>query len=404
MKVLALEPFFGGSHRQFWEGLRAHSVHEVEILGMPPRHWKWRMRGAAFWMAQEMASRDTLPDLVLASDFVNLADLVAILPDRWRRIPRAIYFHENQLTYPVSPGEKLDYHFGLINVASALAARRLFFNSEYHRREFFDELPRFLKRLPDFRPTGVVPELERRAIVLPLGCDLAFLDRARSEAAEAADSAGRETRGAGEHAPAHSPDCAPLPRGRDGGAGRLVLWNHRWEFDKDPEAFFGALDEIKRRGVGFRLLVAGERAIRWPAVFDRARERFAGELVHIGTLGTRSEYAGALHRADLVVSTAIHEFFGVAVAEAVFCGAYPLLPDALAYPELIPPTLWERHLYEDRGSLVRRLRDALEDPVLETDPALAAHIARFDWSVLGPRYDEALSEAAVARDGGIAGL
>src|SRR5262249_8514302 len=144
VKILALEPFMGGSHRAFWEGLARASAHEIDILAMPPRNWKWRMRGAALWMSRELAGRPDLPDAILASDFVSLADLVALLPERWRAVPRAIYFHENQLTYPVAPGEKLDYHYGLTNFVSALAAQRIFFNSQFHLASFFDELPRFL--------------------------------------------------------------------------------------------------------------------------------------------------------------------------------------------------------------------------------------------------------------------
>lgn len=367
MKVLVLEPFFGGSHRQFWEGFRRASAHDVELLSMSPYHWKWRMRGSAFWMAEALAPRTELPDLLLVSDFLNLPDLVALLPPRWRGVPSAIYFHENQLTYPVSPGEKLDYHFGLINVVSALYARRIFFNSAYHLGEFFEELPRFFKPLPDYRPDGVIERLRARAEHLPLGCDLAWFDRFRGEAGA-----------------------------RGGGGPRVILWNHRWEFDKNPEEFFRALYEVKERGHEFRLIVAGERRKEWPAVFDEARERLAGEILSFGTLPSREEYARALFRADVVVSTAIHDFFGMAVAEAIYCGAYPLLPARVAYPELVPRPLRERHLYDAYPSLVRRLRDVLEEPLLEADPSLMSHVARFDWRELAPRYDEAMERAASA--------
>ena len=38
MKVLLVEPFFSGSHRQWTEGLVKHSRHEIEILSLPGRH------------------------------------------------------------------------------------------------------------------------------------------------------------------------------------------------------------------------------------------------------------------------------------------------------------------------------------------------------------------------------
>jgi len=42
-----------------------------------------------------------------------------------------------------------------------------------------------------------------------------------------------------------------------------------------------------------------------------------------------------LSEADLFFSTADHEFFGIAAAEAIIHGLIPLLPNRLAYPELI---------------------------------------------------------------------
>ena len=43
-----------------------------------------------------------------------------------------------------------------------------------------------------------------------------------------------------------------------------------------------------------------------------------------------------LSRADWVLSTASHEFFGIAVVEAMLMGCLPWLPDRLSYPELVP--------------------------------------------------------------------
>ena len=47
------------------------------------------------------------------------------------------------------------------------------------------------------------------------------------------------------------------------------------------------------------------------------------------------KYLKILSEADIIVSTAIHEFFGISVVEAIAAGAYPLLPKRLAYPEVL---------------------------------------------------------------------
>jgi len=49
VNILALEPFYGGSHRAFLDGWAAHSRHHWTVLGLSPRHWKWRMRHGAIY-------------------------------------------------------------------------------------------------------------------------------------------------------------------------------------------------------------------------------------------------------------------------------------------------------------------------------------------------------------------
>jgi len=47
MKILLVEPFFVGSHASWAKGYQQFSQHDVEILSLPGRHWKWRMYGGA---------------------------------------------------------------------------------------------------------------------------------------------------------------------------------------------------------------------------------------------------------------------------------------------------------------------------------------------------------------------
>lgn len=364
MRVLVLEPFFGGSHKQFWEGFQRTSRHEVRRLTLPAFHWKWRMRGGALSLARQLEDDPVPADLLFCSDYLAVADFLCLAPERYRRLPFAVYMHENQLTYPVAEGEKLDYHFGLTNLVSCLAADRAFFNSAYHHQAFFEELPRFLKHFPDCLPHFAIPRIAEKSVVLPLGCDLGSLDPQREEGRRWAERAG----------------------------GPVVLWNHRWEFDKNPEEFFWALFRLKEEGLRFRVIVAGQRSSRWPRVFDEARVRLRDELLSFGPLPSRAAYARALWASDIVVSTSEHEFFGVAVVEALYCGAYPLLPRRLSYPELIPEPLHGRHLYIHRANLLTKLRMLLAHGPIEPDPLLRETAGRHDWSRSIEAYDNHLED------------
>ena len=72
-----------------------------------------------------------------------------------------------------------------------------------------------------------------------------------------------------------------------------------------------------------------------PPVFERAKEQFAENIERWGYQKKRTGYETALAEADLIVSTAHHEFFGISVLEAIAAGAYPVLPNRLSYPELL---------------------------------------------------------------------
>jgi glycosyltransferase involved in cell wall biosynthesis len=353
LRILAIEPYYGGSHRAFLDGLARHSRHSWTILSMPPRKWKWRMRGAAVYFADKL---DQPFDVLFVSDFLDLAALVGLRPDRLVGVPKVAYFHENQLTYPVQHESERDYQYGFTNITTCLAADRVFFNSEFHRNEFLAAVRALLKRMPDQVPEGVPETIAERSAVLPLGCDLAALD------VEAPPREGPAT----------------------------ILWNHRWEYDKNPEGFFAALFDLMHEGMDFRVAVAGESFRQAPLIFGVARRRLGERIRHFGYLESRDEYARLLRACDIAVSTAHHEFFGVAAVEALYCGCFPLFPNTLTYPEILPPECHARHLYSDHDDLVARLREAIAHVGETRQVNLRAAASRFDWSAVIDDYDAAL--------------
>lgn len=347
LKLLFLEPFFGGSHREFAGGWIANSRHQIDLLTLPASFWKWRMRGAALHFIRRV------PDLadydgLITTDLMSLSDFKALAGGACP--PALVYFHENQLSYPLAPGEQMDYQFGFTDITTALAANRVLFNSHTHLETFLEGLPRFLKMMPDHSPKWVVAEIRAKSRVLYPGCRIP------------ADPV------------ALTPPVAQEPP--------LIIWNHRWEFDKDPEAFFQALDAVLADGHDFRLALLGESGRTAPPCFAAARQRYGRRIVHYGYLPSREEYLGWLRQGHIVVSTAIQENFGIAVVEAVRFGCIPLLPARLSYPEIIPAAHHAQVLYDTPAALHAKLTALLTDyPRFERLRAdLSSAMGRFAWA------------------------
>jgi glycosyltransferase involved in cell wall biosynthesis len=122
-----------------------------------------------------------------------------------------------------------------------------------------------------------------------------------------------------------------------------VVWPHRWEHDKGVDELLNLADEAWSReqhgGPAIRWILLGQRFGEVPAAMETLLTRHADRIEHAGPV-PRPEYLAWLHRADWVLSTARHEFFGMAVAEALVAGCLPWLPDRLSYPELVPPEVF----------------------------------------------------------------
>ena len=73
MKILILEPYYTGSHKQWAEGYKKYSNHEIEILSMKGQFWKWRMHGGAVTLAKQFNNLDYKPDLILSTDMLDFS-------------------------------------------------------------------------------------------------------------------------------------------------------------------------------------------------------------------------------------------------------------------------------------------------------------------------------------------
>lgn len=331
LHVLALEPYYGGSHRAVLDLLVESVDAEWTLFTLPARKWKWRMRGAAITMAEQAAAASAEGrsfDVIFASTFLNLAEFRGLVPPRVGELPAVVYFHENQLSYPNRHAAEWDFQFPLTNLTSALSAEACVFNTCWNRDDFLRRVPDFLRGFPDHRPARVVERIAARSSVLAPPFD----PRPFSTVAESGV--------------ARSSRCR-------------IVWPHRWEHDKNPEEFLAVVGRLAAEGLDFEVVIAGQSFRETEGLMRDAALSLGDRLVACAEPESREQYARLLSTADVAVSTASNEFFGLAMIEACFAGCVPAVPDRLAYPEIYP----DEYRYRDRDELAALLRSyVLERP------------------------------------------
>lgn len=366
MNILAVEPYYNGSHRAFLKGLMKHSRHNIIPIKMDYRRWKWRMHGDSVKLAEMSAGVDEKIDLLLVSSMANLPAFLALTNPRFAYTPKVMMMHENQLTQPMPEGEDRDITYCYINYLSMLSADKLLFSTKFHLTDLLDALPAFLENFPDDKHYNTVDQIREKSLVMYPGLDLKELDK--------------------------QPDT------RQNNKRPVIVWNQRWQFDRNPSMFFKVLNRLNDIDLKFDLILAGDTKHRKPEEFERAWKRFGDHITHFGYVEDVERYSKLLHSGDIVVSTATYEFFCVAIMEAIYCGCHPLVPNRLHYPELIPeslhnPLLHAPVLYDTEDDLFRNLKDLLTG---ETKPLPKASLQNInkhlDWSRMIERYDSLFDE------------
>ncbi len=350
-RILVVEPYYGGSHKQFLKGLQRHIKEEFVFLTLPARKWKMRMQLSAPWFASCIKIMPNKHfDRVLCSTFVDVAVLKALLTPlkNWNsECEFCTYFHENQFAYPLQHNDQSTHQFTAINFTTAMVSDRLAFNSNYNLNSFLENCSKYVKKAADIDIRNYLEEIEKKSVVIYPGIDF-------------------------EEFLSHKRVSNKTP---------VIIWNHRWEHDKNPEDFFSTIAELIVKGYDFKITVLGESFRDVPQIFADAQKEFSHNIEHFGYAESRDEYIARLKQGDIVVSTAKHEFFGISILEAIHAGCHPVVPNRLSYPELYPG----KYIYRE-GALTQKLAGILDDlkdgklefPTIKTD--------RFSWLNLLPQY------------------
>ena len=361
MRVLLVEPHLGGSHRAWAERFAQHSSHDVAVIGHEGANWRWRLRGGSVTLAEDAAAwvaDHGPPDVVLASSPLDVAAFAGLARTWLGRTPIVAYLHENQVVYPRADAADVDAAWR--TWTSLVAADHVVVNSRHHLDQLSTGLAELLPQAPDHHHGHLLDEVLARIEVVPVGVDL------------------------------------PEPSAQAGGSTPRVIWNHRWDADKNPDVFVRAVERIRVDGHPIEVVLGG--ADHWAAGQRRrdAAERLGDAVVAAGPFDD-TEYRTHLADADIVVSVADHDFFGVSVIEGIAAGCVPVLPRRLAYPELIPPPFHDAVFYDD-GEFRRRLEAVVADlpAARRAVQGLAGSMAAYGWDQVAPQLDRVLGQVAAA--------
>jgi len=252
MRILLLSAYDAHSHCRWREGLvAAFPEHDWTVLTLPPRNFLWRVRGNSLSWA--FGERETLMqpyDLVIATSMTDFSALRGMVPSL-ARVPALVYCHENQFAYPDRRTAERNEP-KLVSLYSVLAADCVVFNSSYNRDTFLEGVETFLAKMPDHVPPGITGRIRERSTVIPVPMESTWF--------------------AGER---RQPQDGPL----------VLVWNHRWEYDKGPEILFAALIKLQEAGTDFRIHVIGQQFCEQPPVFSEMHEKLKPHIASWGFVG-----------------------------------------------------------------------------------------------------------------------
>ena len=110
-----------------------------------------------------------------------------------------------------------------------------------------------------------------------------------------------------------------------------IVWNHRHEFDKNPDLFVNTMVELAEEGLtNFQLILLGDdfgigceddnkeeekegREKHKPFFSQEQHRTLAPHILHSGYCQDKQSYYEWLSIGDVAISCAIHEFYGVSM-------------------------------------------------------------------------------------------
>ncbi len=354
--ILLLESYYGGSHKYWADNLIRYSRHNIQLMTLPARKWKWRMQGAAYTFYEMILEDQSRPDIIIASSMIDMSMLISLLRGHLD-CSYILYMHENQLTYPLShlSEKNFDLSYGYQNYKSCLATDAVLFNSHYHKKEFVSACNQLLDKMPDYNNKSSVDRIKNKSEVIEVGLDFSLLDRYSHS--ETDNKTNKKV--------------------------KTILWNHRWEYDKNPTLFINLLRKLNRNHQDYKLCITGLDKDQNEKQYQEVMDEFGSHIIHLGYIESYQQYIEMISSTDILIVTSDHDFFGLSVIEAIYCGNSPLLPTDMVYSEYVSDSSLFYHSEEELyDKTVAFLTDTYRN-----NSYIKNNLRKYDWSILSKTYD-----------------
>ena len=334
MRILLIEPYYEGSHKYWADNIVKYSSYNIQLQTMEGRFWKWRMQGASIYLASLFNKLSQEPDLIICSSMMDVSTYKSLIDSNTsQEIPIIYYCHETQFTYPFSTKDEREnenFHYGFINYKSCLAADRVLFNTDYHKSCFISALSSLLSRLPDYSLQDTIAELESKSYTSYVGIDMQKISRI-----------------SGSHDRIQTP---------------TLLWNNRWDEDKNPYLFLQLCKFLKKQNIEFKMVLTGKPG-NASECSTLLHKEFSSNIIHSGYIDSYEKYISLLRICDVLPVCAAHDFYGISFLEAVINNVLPIMPHGKVYAEFVSVENFSNLYYYSESEFFRKVKENLNEKI-----------------------------------------
>ncbi|XP_039565429.1 glycosyltransferase-like domain-containing protein 1 isoform X8 [Passer montanus] len=337
MSVLLIEPFYGGSHKQLMDLLQEELQEDCVLCTLPAKKWHWKARTSALYFMQTVPTSSNYR-ILFASSVLNLAELAALRPDLGK-LKKVLYFHENQLAYPVQKCQERDFQYGYNQILSCLVADVVVFNSAFNMESFLKSIGKFMKLIPDHRPKDLEKIIRPKCQVLYFPVRFPDVSRFMPE-----HKLARLEKVIGVKRNGDAYQSEGLPGQQES---RAVMKTS----DAHPES--GLCEPQPGLCTTQHERLPSPAAAPVQAEAPESTNPCQGEDKQRLTFNLSNILSGLDYQQRPLHIAWPHRWI-----EAVHCGCYPLCPKALVYPEIFPA----EYLYSTPEQLFKRLQNFCKRP------------------------------------------